>query len=492
MLSIKKWWGEGVWAILATLALLAGCAPPGPQALLDGKRLLDQGKYPQAIERLEAATALLATNAQANAAAWNYLGLACQYDGKPVDADKKYRQALKLNPNLAEAHYNLGCLWLAQQNLEVAKGEFTAYTLSRESAVDGFLMLGNVQLRIQLRTIKSSPAQMRARDLDAAESSFNQALRLSTNNPEALNGLGLVRVQRGRAGDFNEAEQYFKAALRQRPGYAPALLNLAVLSQQYLRNRSLALEEYREYLALRPVPEDAEAVRAIVHQLEQELNPPPRPVPPGATRTATNAVVPPSPTPAQSATNATRGTPTPRPERGGAPKAASGGYVYRHPSKPLPGNQVEAQVAFNRGQADWQANRLADAVRDYQTAIQLDPASYAAYFNLGKAATAMGDLPTALGAYENALAVTPESADARYNFALALQQANYFIDAANELDKLLKAYPQEIRVHLALANLCAQQLHMSAMARQHYQKVLDLDPRNPQAEAIRGWLSANP
>src|SRR6266487_4408751 len=49
-------------SVLLTLAvLLAGCTPPGPRAVLDGKRLLDEGKYPQAVEKLKIATSLLVT-----------------------------------------------------------------------------------------------------------------------------------------------------------------------------------------------------------------------------------------------------------------------------------------------------------------------------------------------------------------------------------------------------------------------------------------------
>ncbi len=229
MQSIRNWAGKCAIVLLAMIALLSGCAPPGPQTLLDGKRLLDEGKYPQAIAKLEMATTLLATNVQASAAAWNFLGLAYQHSGNGAKADAAYRQALKLDPKLAEAHYNRGCLWLGQPGLEIAKGEFTAYTLSRGDSVDGFLMLGNVQLL----AARPASVQARGRELEAVENSFNQALQLSPQNPEALNGLGMAKVQRGRAGDISEAEKYFKAALNQRPGYAPALLNLAILSQQY-------------------------------------------------------------------------------------------------------------------------------------------------------------------------------------------------------------------------------------------------------------------
>jgi Flp pilus assembly protein TadD len=91
-----------------------------------------------------------------------------------------------------------------------------------------------------------------------------------------------------------------------------------------------------------------------------------------------------------------------------------------------------------------------------------------------------------------ALAVRPDDTDARYNFALALKAAGHAADAADEFRKILAANPGEVRAHLALANLCAQTLHDAAQARQHYLKVLDLDPKHPQASDIRFWLSANP
>jgi tetratricopeptide (TPR) repeat protein len=111
---------------------------------------------------------------------------------------------------------------------------------------------------------------------------------------------------------------------------------------------------------------------------------------------------------------------------------------------------------------------------------------------LGLAATQAGNFPAALTAYESALAVQPRSLDARYNFALVLKQANYIADAVNELERVVVTYPNETRAHLALGNLYAQQLQQPAKARQHYSKVLEVEPRHPQARDIRYWLAANP
>lgn len=250
--------------VLALAALLGGCSPPGPRALLRGKKLMDQGHYPEAVEELKTAASLLSTNAQA----WNYLGLACHYAGQITNAVAGYQRALALDHDLVEAHYNLGCLWLEQGRLDPAKSELTTYTSLRKGSAVGWLKLGMVQLRISRQG-----GAVRAIELAAAEQSYSQALRLAPQNSEAFNGLGLIQLQRNRP---REAALYFSHALKQQPDYAPALLNLAVVSQVYLNNPPLALQKYREYLALPNRAGREESVQAAARQLELELNPPPR------------------------------------------------------------------------------------------------------------------------------------------------------------------------------------------------------------------------
>src|SRR5262245_46417230 len=286
MLTNKKLAANGGRALstcrvlfLPIALLLAGCTPPGPRALLDGKRQIERGSYLQAVEQLKPATALLPGNAQA----WNYLGVACHYAGQTAEAEKAYHHALALNHDLTEARYNLGCLLLEQNKTNAARTEFTACALRRGNSIDCLLKLGLVQLRL--------------RDFAPAEKSFTEALRLESQNPEALNGLGLAQFGRGRA---NEAVQRFKSALQFQPGYPPALLNLAIVSQVSLKDRRFALERYREYLALKPSPSNLEAVRAAARDLEADLSQPLRTV-------ATNQPPPTSAVPAKSpVTNHTR------------------------------------------------------------------------------------------------------------------------------------------------------------------------------------------
>ena len=471
------------FGIIFFLALLSGCTPSGPRALLEGKRLMDQGKYPQAIQKLETATSLLGGT---NALAWNYLGVAYQHADADTEAEWAYQRALQINHDLSEVHFNLGCLSLGRNKLEVAKTEFLVYTSLRPNAAEGFLKLGS--------------AQLRSRELGAAEKSFDEALRLSPRNPEALNGLGLTRLQRGRAA---EAAQCFASALEQQPRYRPALLNLAIVSQQYLRDRQLALQKYREYLALKPPPANATALAAIVRQLEQELKPP-------AGQAATNAAAQPNliSNPAKApATNAIRMASAPKAEpvvkrveavsnapapARPAPNGLPSRYAYQSPTRPAPGNRSDAELSFAQAAQAYQAHRLPEAIQAYHLAVRQDPSLFQAQYNLGLVAAEAGDLPLASTSYENALAIQPTSLDARYNFARVLLQSNYPIDAANELEKVLASDPNNTRAQLALGNIYAQQLRQPAKARQHYLKVLEVEPQHPKAGAIRTWLAANP
>ena len=167
-------------------------------------------------------------------------------------------------------------------------------------------------------------------------------------------------------------------------------------------------------------------------------------------------------------------------------------YLYLSPRKPKPGDRRTATGAFTRAREFEQDARWPDAMKAYQQAAETDPDWFEAQYNFGVLSYRLGDFQQALAAYEMALAIQPDSVDARYNFALALKAAGYVPDAVHELENIVKTNPNEVRAHLALGNLYAQQLHDVARARQHYMKVLPLDPANPQATDIQFWLSSNP
>src|SRR5262245_49565551 len=103
MVTIKNWKTK-LWFPFAVAILWGGCAPSGPEALLEGERLIHVGKYDKATQQLRAAVRLIPDNGQA----WNHLGIALHSAGELKEATRAYREALRRNPNLTVVHFNLG------------------------------------------------------------------------------------------------------------------------------------------------------------------------------------------------------------------------------------------------------------------------------------------------------------------------------------------------------------------------------------------------
>ena len=240
--------------IFTVMGLIAwfGCKPAGSRTLVQGDKLLREGNVTDAIPKLQRATGLMPDEPRA----WNLLGIAYHLKGEPRLALQSYRQALaKDRSNLvAIAHYNLGCLLLEQGNSAAAVDELRSYTLMTNSA-SGFVKLGM--------------AQSRLRQLESAERAFTAALRIDSNNVEALNGLGVISARRNQ----RDAIQYFNSALQINPKYGPAILNAAVVAHQSAATKPAALQRYLDYLAVHAESHHVETIKHLVHQLQIELAP---------------------------------------------------------------------------------------------------------------------------------------------------------------------------------------------------------------------------
>jgi tetratricopeptide (TPR) repeat protein len=163
-------------------------------------------------------------------------------------------------------------------------------------------------------------------------------------------------------------------------------------------------------------------------------------------------------------------------------------YTYQSPRLAPAGNREEADRLVKAGVEAHRAGRLGDAQATYARAVQADPTSFSAHYNLAVVAFDLEDWPRALASYERALVVAPQDPRARYGFGLALERAGYPLDAAAEWQKVLAQRSEHVEAHLALANLYATTLADPVKASEHYQRVLQLQPNHPQAPMIRRWL----
>lgn len=317
---LRKWLGG-----LLVASLLAGCQPPGPKALLDGERLLQKGDFARAEARLKIATELLFGNPQA----WNHYGLALHSQGKALEAFNAYIKALQLDPNLAPAHFNLGGLLLEDNRFADAAREFAIFTKLQPERSIGWVMLAR--------------AALKAGNNDEAERACKSALAITPGDPEMLNSLGVIHINRKRP---REAVQAFNAALDAKSNYAPTIYNLAVAAEVFFQNKPAALERYKAYLNLEPSSPASRAVRQKISSLEAALRPPEQPAtaaapppvtnaPPAVAATpapATNKTAAPSPAPAEPVANTATNPP---PQIATAPVRRPDATTEEQPPEPV-------------------------------------------------------------------------------------------------------------------------------------------------------------
>ena len=118
-------------------------------ALRKGEQLLRSGQFAAAIPPLEdAAQRLSHSSREVQAQVYNYLGLAYHGAGDAPHAARAYEAALKLDRNLAESDYNLGCLDFEQKNYPAAVDASTTYITLRPKLRNGFLVRGSAFLHL--------------------------------------------------------------------------------------------------------------------------------------------------------------------------------------------------------------------------------------------------------------------------------------------------------------------------------------------------------
>ena len=92
-------------------------------------------------------------------------------------------------------------------------------------------------------------AHNRLGDTKAAEENLISALKLDIGHPVANNELGLLYRK---AGKFNAARTAYENAIKKNPDYLPAKKNLGVLCDLYTHDFNCALEQFEDYLELKP------------------------------------------------------------------------------------------------------------------------------------------------------------------------------------------------------------------------------------------------
>jgi protein O-GlcNAc transferase len=164
----------------------------------------------------------------------NDLGVALQNVGRIDEAIASYREAVRLEPAYAPAHFNLGNLLHDKAHWEEASACYRQAIRLAPGFVDAYTRLGSLLYQKQ--------------QLAAAIECFQKALQLNPNHADARANLGLCQFARGQ---LDDAIGSYREALRFRPDLAYVWNNLGMaLTQSGELAESLLC--YRKALELRP------------------------------------------------------------------------------------------------------------------------------------------------------------------------------------------------------------------------------------------------
>jgi len=159
-----------------------------------------------------------------------------------AEAVQTYLEALQLNPESTDAHYNLALTWQAQDRASEALEEF-----EQAARLDSNRVGADVWTQVGLLCATQ-------RKMPEAERAFRQLVRLQPANPRAFGWLGNALGEQNKLAD---AVPFFLTASRLNPADCEIEFNLA-LTLARLGRRDEAAEHYRQALRINPNYTDAQ------------------------------------------------------------------------------------------------------------------------------------------------------------------------------------------------------------------------------------------
>jgi tetratricopeptide (TPR) repeat protein len=164
----------------------------------------------------------------------NTLGNVYASLGRYQDAIEAIKQAIRIEPDLAEAHYDLGVAYGKLGRWQDAVEAYKQAIRIKPNYAEAHNNLGNVYPRL-------------GRYQDAIEA-YKQAIRIKPDLAEAHYNLG---VAYGKLGRSQDAVESYKQAIRIKPDYTDAHYNLGVAYDKLGRYQD-AVETYKQTIRIRP------------------------------------------------------------------------------------------------------------------------------------------------------------------------------------------------------------------------------------------------
>jgi tetratricopeptide (TPR) repeat protein len=258
--------------------------PEASDLIRQGVEKLNRGEDRAAIEDFNQALRLNPDLAEA----YTYRGTIRHGKGDHLGALQDYNQALRINPRNAEVYSSrgiaraalgdgLGAIQDYNQAIEIDSNCAKAYlnrSLIRVELEDyqGALADCNQVLKIDPNQAEAylnrGCTRMELQDYQEAMQDFNQALQINPNLAEAYFNRGVNKIS---LGDYQEAIADFNEAIRSNPNYAQAYLNRGYTRIQ-LGDHWGSIQDFDQALRIAPASA-SEFFKQIAHTLHDEQEP---------------------------------------------------------------------------------------------------------------------------------------------------------------------------------------------------------------------------
>jgi tetratricopeptide (TPR) repeat protein len=293
---------------------------------------------------------------------------------------------------------------------------------------------------------------------------FEHALAVTSRNVVAHNDLGACLLA---AGNVTAAESHFAEAVRLRPGYQDAVMNLGLCYERQGRTND-AFEMVQRAARLRPSPGAEYSLARLLSQ-QGKL---------------------------EEAESHFRSALKLKPEfaeawcelgvlhaKQGRAEAAAEDYAAALRVQPTYAQAHLALGALLGGQ-----KKFEEAIAHFNAVLRADPDNADAQFNIGAALSAQGDFAGAATHYAAAARLRPDDIETRQNLGLVLLSQGKLSEAAVQFQAMLRVRPSA-SAHYYLA-LALDGLGQAAEAAAQYREAIRREPKAPLYLNDLAWLLA--
>lgn len=428
-------------------------------------------------------------------------------NAKQIDnAAESLREAIRLNPDFSQAHMRLGELYRERGQGELAQKEFLA------AAQQGRIVPATAKEHLNLGI-----GYLRDKQLEKARIEFENALKMESDNAEAILQLGVVYQEMG---EYDQALRRYQVLLRlpappdetynyisslyKQQGndeeafeviYRAAKMHAEKPKLQYYlgnvyrrqKDNVKAIESYLNAIRLDPELAEARFNLAMLYLGRKQY---------GDAIREFETVVRTRPDDYETyiflgrayynqgqkdrAIEALQNAIKIQPEAVEAHQLLGQIYVEQAMAEEAvdefaevlryrPDNTAARELM---GKAYAQAGKLELGIETFQSILALDPNSSSAYYNLGVSFTSRGDYEQAASYFQNYITLKPADPDGYFNLALAYNQLGYNEETFAALQTVIKLQPSycEAYKYLSQVYIRVKDAQNAQLAIQEYQK----------------------